>query len=415
MRGRFLCLLFLIGMAGCGPGNGKPASAPGPKAEKPRVESDLARITLTDEAAQSLGIQTKPPRTGEIQDQLILPGWVMVPPGNEVTLTAPVAGYVLAADSGPVPAPGRPVTEKQVVFRIRPVLSPLEQIQLATLKRGVESELAKANESMELAQKEFKRITDLHQQKLRSQQELEQASTRLRLAREDRQSAKDKLDLFGKTAERDTLPPVNVISPRAGTVLALTASPGQYVTAAAPLATIADLTHLWLRVPIPETDLPRLDRKAQASILFRPRFGQSSAPLRVPLVALVPVVDTVRRTADVLYELPAAARDRGLAARDQMVHVGVPIDRTQKESMVPYAAVVYDAHGGAWIYLDRTSGEGKGRVYERRRVELGPMAGDEVAVRMIGSGGTIQPACKADDRVVAVGAGVLFSREFYKP
>jgi hypothetical protein len=132
-------------------------------------------------------------------------------------------------------------------------------------------------------------------------------------------------------------------------------------------------------------------------------------------VALVPVVDAVRRTADVLYELPATARERGLAARDQMVQVGVPIDRSQKESMVPYAAVVYDAHGGAWIYLDRTSGEGKGHVYERRRVELGPMAGDEVAVRMVGSGGTVQPACKPDDRVVAVGAGVLFSREFYKP
>jgi hypothetical protein len=415
MHGRFVCLLFLIVIAGCTPGSAKQTTTPPAKTEKPRVESDLARITLTEEAAKSLGIQTKLPRTGEIQDQLILPGWVMVPPGNEVTLTASVAGYVLAAEQSPHPMPGRTVAEKQVIFRIRPVLSPLERIQLATLKRGVEGEMAKATESVALAQKEFKRITDLHEQKLRSQQEVEQAGTRLRLAREDEKAAKDKLELFGKTGENSTLPPVNVVSPRTGTVLSLLASPGQYVPTAAPLATVADLSQLWLRVPIPEADLPRLDRKAPATILFRPRSGQATSPLRVPPVALVPAVDAVRRTADVIYELPSTAHEKGLAARDQMVQVGIPVDGKQKESMVSYAAVVYDAHGGAWIYIDRTTDEGKGRLYERRRVELGPMAGDEVAVRMVGSSGTIEPACKADDRVVVTGAGVLFSREFYKP
>jgi RND family efflux transporter MFP subunit len=339
----------------------------------------------------------------------------MVPPGNEVTLTAPVAGYVLAAEQGPAPTPGKTVADSQVLFRVRPVLSPLEQIQLATLKRGVESELTKARESVALAEKEFKRITDLVEQKLRSQQELEQVGTRLQHANEDLKSAKDKLDLFGQTAEKHTLPPLAVNSPHAGTVLSVLASPGQYVPAAAPLVTIADLSRLWLRVPVPEADLPRLDPKASARILFRPRpvsrpgqtevGRQAPPPLSVPQVALVPIVDTARRTADVIYELPEDARNRGLVARDQIVQVGVPVDARQNESLVPYAAVVFDAHAGAWIYLDRTSG-GKGRVYERRRVELGPMSGDEVAVR---------PPCKTDDKVVVVGAGQLFSREFYKP
>jgi RND family efflux transporter MFP subunit len=413
MRRRLPGLLILAAAVGCGTGSAQPKPAPAPAAEKPRVESELARITLSEEAARSLGIKTQAPRTGEVQDQLLLPGWVMVPPGNEVTLTAPVAGYVLAAEQGAAPTPGKGVAADQVLFRIRPVLSPLEQIQLATLKRGVESELTKARESVGLAEKELARIRELHEQKLRSQQELEQAGTRLQHANEDLKSAKDKLELFGQTAEKHTLPPLPVSSPRAGTVLAVLSSPGQYVSAAAPLVTVADLTHLWLRVPVPEADLPRLDLKAPAHILFRPRTATGQAevgrkappPLSVPQVALVPIVDAARRTADVLYELPDAARKRGLLARDQMVQVGLPVDARQNESLVPYGAVVFDAHAGAWIYLDRTSGD-KGRVYERRRVELGPMSGDEVAVR---------PPCKPDDKVVVVGAGQLFSREFYKP
>jgi RND family efflux transporter MFP subunit len=415
MRRRFLCLLILAGAVGCGTGSAQPKPAPAPVAEKPRVESELARITLSEEAAHSLGIQTRAPRTGEVQDQLLLPGWITVPAGNEVTLTAPVAGYVLAAEQGAAPTPGKAVTEGQVLFRVRPVLSPLEQIQLATLKRGVESELTKARESVTLAEKELTRMRDLHEQKLRSQQDLEQANTRLQHASEDLKSAKDKLALFGQTAEKHTLPPLAVTSPRAGTVLAVLASPGQYVPAAAPLVTVADLSHLWLRVPVPEADLPRVDLRAQARILFRPRptseQGQTAVgrkappPLSVPHVALVPIVDTARRTADVIYELPEAARQRGLLARDQIVQVGVPVDTRQNESLVPYSAVVFDAHAGAWIYLDRSAGD-KGRVYERRRVELGPMSGDEVAIR---------PPCKPDDKVVVVGAGQLFSREFYKP
>jgi RND family efflux transporter MFP subunit len=411
MHGRFFCLLLLLGAAGCSSGRARPTPTLSPAPEKPRIESDLARITLTEEAARSLKIRTSSPRSGPIQDQLLLPGWVMVPPGNEVAITAPVAGYVLAGEG---PIPGHPVKENAVLFRLRPVLSPLEQIQLATLKRGVESELTKARESVALAEKEFERTTELHEKKLRGQQDLEQASTRLRHAREDLQSARDKLDLFGKAAEKSTLPPLNLTAPRSATVLSVHVSPGQYVSAAAPLVTLADLSELWLRVPVPEADLLRLDRKAPARILLRPEPGKDSVPLTASLKTVVPTVDPTRRTADVIYELPPAARERGLQARDQMVQVRVPVDSRSNESLVPCDAVVYDAHAGAWLYLERTTSQDKGRVYERRRVELGPLDGKLVAVRRRTERGT-EPACKPEDRVVVEGAALLFSREFYKP
>jgi multidrug efflux pump subunit AcrA (membrane-fusion protein) len=89
-----------------------------------------------------------------------------------------------------------------------------------------------------------------------------------------------------------------------------------------------------------------------------------------------------------------------------MVSVLVPLDGKVRESVVPYSAVIYDAYGGVWIYLDRTVDRKGTHIYERRRVELGPALGDEVVVR---------PTLRPEDNVVIDGAAKLFSREFYKP
>src|SRR5262249_4146442 len=59
----------------------------------------------------------------------------------------------------------------------------------------------------------------------------------------------------------------------AGTVLIVHVSPGQYVPLAAPLVTVADLSQLWVRVPVPEQELPHVARGLPASL--RPRFART--------------------------------------------------------------------------------------------------------------------------------------------
>jgi hypothetical protein len=170
-----------------------------------------------------------------------------------------------------------------------------------------------------------------------------------------------------------------------------------------------------------------------------PASREGSGPLRLEAVpvSLVPQVDPVRHTADLVYELlpntrtallrqasfsagmgfDGAARNPFLGpallspslpplAKDQMLRVLVPLGERQTESVVPYAAVVYDVHGGAWIYLELPTNSAGKHVFERRRVELGASSGEGVAIR---------PSCKPGERVVVTGAGALFSREFHRP
>ncbi len=382
---------------------------------KPKTEADLVRIELTAKEVKSLDVRSAPATSAKVQERLKIHGFVMAQPGREVVLTAPVAGYIRApVPAENLPVPGRTARRDAELFRLEPVLSPVEKtqyastlVQLYTLRRGIEGELAKARESVKVGEKEKTRMTGLVREKLRSDQDLEQAAARLEFAETDLAAAEGKLkiiaDNVGQIEKEQTLP-LSIKSPLTGRVLALNVSPGQYVQASAPLATIADLDTPWLRVAVSEQDLQRIDYESPATI----QIGNPSWSLIAKPVGLVPRVDPLRHTADVLYDLGKATVPEGkrppVYARDQMLTALLPLDREQTESVVPASAIVHDYHGSSWVYLE--VGGDKGHVYERRRVEVGASVEQGVVVR---------PPLSPSDKVVFSGAAALFSREFYRP
>jgi cobalt-zinc-cadmium efflux system membrane fusion protein len=407
---RLCTLLLALFVVGCA----KTAAPPPPAAEKPKVESDLSRTTLSKEACQSLQIATVAVQNRPVQEQLPLTGWIMAKQGNEVTITAPVAGYVreVAAGKG-CPVAGLPVVRGQDLFVLEPVLSPLEQVQLAALKRGVESEIAKAKESKQAADLDLSRVLELHKQGLRGSQDVEKARVAQKHAQEDMAAAEDKRKLFagaGPGDESARLHPLSIKAPRDATVLTVPVSPGQYVAAAAPLLTLADLSQLWVRVPVPEHYLLQLDRDRAVTVELQAPASAPQARLAATLtakpLAVIPLVDPIRHTADMLYELALPTEQRPALAKDQMVTVQLPLGRLRESTVVPYSAVIFDAYAGTWIYLDKTPPGSAIHTYERRRVQLGPSVEGGVVVR---------PLCQPGEQVVARGAAALFSREFHYP
>ncbi len=347
------CLLLLgLALSGCGPADKGPAHAP----EKPKVESDLAVTNLSAEAYKSLGIVSEPIHTEKIQEFIQLTGWIMAPQGKEVTITAPVAGYVRLSDKlKRSPMRGEMVEAGKELFTLEPVLSPVEEIQLKILKQGVESELKKAQSTFQNAEKELNRTKDLKAKGLSGQQELDQKQVRFDLAEEDLKAAKKKQEFFQN-------PTRSILARQPGTVLQVHGSPGQYVAAAAPLVTIADLKQLWVRVPVPEYDFSAVEPQQDVTVRLKgePGNGADNADKKLgrartfkakPL-ALVPQVDTIRHTVDLIYELVQGPQSIPFA-KDQMISVFVPLGKERVESVVPYSAVVFDAFGGGWIYLEK--------------------------------------------------------------
>ena len=128
--------------------------------------------------------------------------------------------------------------------------------------------------------------------------------------------------------------------------------------AAAPLLTVADLSQLWVRVPIPEHDLARVDRQQPATVVLH------STDARAPHIPATPVacVAGSTRSPHRRHDLRASSGSTFLA-RDQMVTVHVPLDGRREECVVPYAAVIFDAYAGTWIYLDQTTDGAAQHVY----------------------------------------------------
>jgi len=408
-RGTWLLLGLVVVVAlpmGCSPkttpGNN------GPVASKPPSESDLPIVPLTDEEAKSQKVRSEAARMEPVQQTLSLHGWVMAAPGHEATITAPMAGYVrMPTKVDDLPVGGRAVAAKQELFRLEPVLSPLEQaqfqstfVQLQTLRRSIVGELNKAEASVTAATAEKTRVEELVKNKLRGDQDLEQAHARLKFAIEDLAAAKEKLSLFDTSVgsvEKNLSRPVPLIAPRPGTVLTVHVTPDQYVIAGSPIVSISDLKTPWLRVSIPESDLPRIQVMQPAVIQYGSKLRLQARPIN-----LVPQVDPMRHTADLLYQIDRPEKPLTLA-RDQMLSVQVPLDSSKEECVVPSEAVVFDSYNGTWVYVELTAPEGKHR-YTRRRVELGPV---------VSTGQVIRPSLGKNDRVVVTGTAALWSREFH--
>jgi hypothetical protein len=111
-------------------------------------------------------------------------------------------------------------------------------------------------------------------------------------------------------------------------------------------------------------------------------------------VAAPPSANPISATVDVFYEMP---NGDGKFIPGQRLGVTVPLTDGETSLTVPWAAVVFDIHGGTWIYEQ----VGPCR-YARRRVVVEYSVGTEA---VLASG----PAVGA--KIVSAGAHELFGAE----
>ena len=159
-----------------------------------------------------------------------------------------------------------------------------------------------------------------------------------------------------------------------------------------------------MRVAVPESDLQRINLGQDAEILLS---GEKQKLLGKP-ISLVPLVDPIKHTAELLYEVTSMTIEKEslapIFAKDLMVSVLVPTGAKKSETVIPPGSILFDSFGGTWIYLE-VAGTDQEHRFERRKVEVGPQ---------VAEGQVIRPTLKAKDRVVVSGAASIFSREFHK-
>jgi membrane fusion protein, heavy metal efflux system len=403
--------LAAVVFAGC---SNKPAST-ATKAEPPAkvavvklpTEGDLVAVTLKPEAETRLAIVTASVEMKPVSKILSMGGDVVVPPGRASIVSAPQTGTLVATEGGVAPTPGLAVKKGQALFTLLPLLSadrtvptPIELATFRVAKRDAEGLLKTAKPQFDTAKANFERQEGLLRDRLSSPAALEDAKRAYESAKATLEAAEGRWAIFqevlGKGAEdAGKLAPLPLRAPADGVLINVPVQLGQSVPAGSVLFEVANLDPVYIKVPIFVGEEDTIDLTRDAAI-----GGLASAPGRPtktakPVLRTTPSANALTTTVDLYYEVE---NHDGKLRPGQKVGVNLPLKGEAESLVVPYASILYDLNGGAWVY------ESLGKhVFARRRVVVDHVVGPE-AVLALGP--------KVGTKVVTDGAAELFGTEF---
>jgi hypothetical protein len=161
-----------------------------------------------------------------------------------------------------------------------------------------------------------------------------------------------------------------------------------------PAEKVADAGGVWVRVPLNDSDLQKVDRSQPALVVAGDE--PDAALMATPAEAPPPGEAAEQTTGALYYVLQGAGSD---LVPGQRVRVETPLSGSGSlRKVVPYSAVIYGAHGETWVY---TSPEPL--TYVRHPVSIDYV---EAELAVLSDG----PPVGTD--IVAVGVAELFGTEF---
>ena len=384
-RRRTACLLAIVFAASCGRDAPPSSSTPAAKVTAAVPETALTTITLTVEAQKRLGLETARAEKRTIARSRTVGGEVVPAGGAQITVTAPLAGTL--GSPGQMPMVGSHVEKGQVVLTLVP-LAPAERDVRIEAERAVSEAVGR----QEMAAKRAERARQLARDGSGSQRAAEEAQAELVAAEAALKAARDRLALAVRNMTASGA--ILLAAPHTALLRTLHATPGQAVSAGAPLFDLVALETVWLRVPMYAGDIDSIDRRAPAEVVSLGAASGGGGVAATP-IAGPPTADAATAGIDLFYSV--ANRDRRLQP-GQRVSVRLPLRTRQESLVVPRAAVLYDALGGTWVYEAREGG-----VFVRRRIVLSDLIGDAAV---------LQQGPPAGTPVVTRGAAELFGTEF---
>jgi cobalt-zinc-cadmium efflux system membrane fusion protein len=370
----------------------KSAKSPSPATQSsPVKEADLNTITLTDKAVERLGIQTVEIKEASIGNSRVFSGEIIATPGKTITVSAPVAGTLMPARNGHSVTPGQRVTKGQQLFRL--VILPSEKDLLS-----VQEDLTQKQIQHDIAIEKLKRASQLYEEKAGSLRAKQEAEAELAGIVAQLRVAKNRLELLkGNTSQAlaDRMSTLQLQSPISGIIQQIYSSPSQVLASGAAIVDIVSLNPVWVRVPLYAGDEALINDFGSASIQGLSDFAGAAVTVMARPVRGPQTSDPLAASIDLYYEVN---NTNGEFRPGQKVSVSLPYKGVQAALIVPYAAILYDIHGGTWIYENTARGK-----FVRRRVEL---------QRVDGIVAVLNRGPKPGSKIVTAGAAEIFGTEF---
>lgn len=263
---------------------------------------------------------------------------------NETRLFAGEVMLSLSSKPEDVLAPTPPVTTEELR-------------RLAELQNVADGAVASAQVQVDAAKVTMQRNTQLASERAGSERALDDARTAETVARTNLTTAKNQRDLLGL-----------------------------------PVAEALKSTRRTVRVSISSLELPALDTAQPATASTPAGNGKTTSLTPQPLQTSGNIATG---TVDLFYSLD----EKSPPPLGQRLLIHIPVKDAKGElPSVPWSALLYDAHGGAWVY-EQTAPQ----TFVRRRV---------LVRRVEGASVLLDSGLPAGTTVVKTGAAELFGAEF---
>jgi hypothetical protein len=168
---------------------------------------------------------------------------------------------------------------------------------------------------------------------------------------------------------------------------------------ASPAAVVAPAatTGAWVLVTLSPGEWERLAKDKPARIVPLSARDKSAGEILATLADRPPQEDTKRSMLTLHYVLPSTPHGLVVSSR---VRVELQLAGSEeKQKVVPYSAVYYDAKGAPWVYVNT-----RPLTYERQRITL---------ERVVGKFAVLSEGPASGTPVVTTGAALLYGAEIF--
>jgi RND family efflux transporter MFP subunit len=338
-------------------------------ADQPAEEEASDEISFLKEQQWKVDFATAAVAQRSLHASVRATGVIKARKDGEAVVSAPTAGHLLATDA--FPRIGTRVTVAQPLATILPKVAG-DQVDVASLELAVE----RARSEHQFAEREHARLNTLVQQRAASPRDLNEAENAERVAKAELVAATERLARYRRALGGEGAPEdigLQVRAPIAGTLAEILVTAGSYVEEGDEMFHLVDTDRLWLEASVSEADVGRLQNPQRAWFSIE-GFAQSftiDPATGGQLVAFGTLVDPVRRTVPVLFELP---NPDGRLRVGMFADVRIATGERAEDTALPVSAIVEEA-GQEVVYVMLG-----GESFERRVVRLGIRDGDYVQV-----------------------------------
>lgn len=334
-------------------------------------ESDLNTVYLSDDAYRKLGIQVASVKRETTAESKTYGGEIMVPAGGKVSVSAPITGKLISINpSGLIP--GTQVKAGQLLYRAQPIITADARANLVNALTDAESLVNTAKSQVDAADIALQRAKKLLEDLVGSQRNVDEANANHQIALRNLEAANAKKAALHQVVNLGTVESIEIKAPQSGIVSNVFAVPDQLVSVGTPVIEISELNTLWIRVPVPVGDLNVIDQRKDATVTPLSSAADSTKLLAKPVNA-PPSADPLTSSAHLYY---AIQNPQSALRPAQRVSITLnTIGKSSKDFTIPWSAIVFDIHGGSWVYLQKSK-----NTYERNRVFLDHVAGSNAVM-----------------------------------